>query len=186
MPNETDYRKTLVLEALATGASLRDVAAAAGVSHVTVSRWAKAAGVTPTPAPKGRPLAPRPEPPPPEDDPEPEPPEEGDTLELTRGMLRRALKLARSAEAAGNMGAAQRAQRDAAALAIVVARLEKEANAGSDVLRISRADIDAAMRGVEERAAKILARPLLCAECSRALSVEWGGVKEPSKEDTDK
>lgn len=175
----TDERKTLVLEALATGASLRDVAEACGVSHVTVSRWAKAANVAVTPAPKGRPIEPRPEPAPADAAEEDDTPEGADTLELTRSMLRRALRLARTSEAAGNMSAAQRAQRDAAGLAVVVARLERDANEHADVLRISRSEIDAAMANVYARVEAIVARPLLCADCSRKLSVEFGGVKRP-------
>lgn len=60
------------------------------------------------------------------------------------------------------------------ALAPILDRLERRQAEDRDVLRISRHEIEEGMAAVTERIAATLARPLLCAECSRRLSVEWG------------
>lgn len=209
------------------GRSTRDVARDAGVSHVTIARWVKAAeageaprraprkpkakgashaggrrksargesrpgpdtqDTTVTPEPAGPPaqhapgapaisaraaaLAERMRGPEPDDEPDDEP--EGDTLATLRSMLRRTLRLARESQAVGNHTAAQRAMRDAGGLTNTIARLERAAAQESDVLRISRAQIDEAIAGVYARVETMLHRPLHCAKCARELSVEWG------------
>ncbi len=111
--------------------------------------------------------------------------EELDTLGTIRRMQRNALKGARDATADGNHTAAQRYTRDAAGLVPVIARLEKDARAGSDVLHISMPDIEEAMIAVEQRIATLASRPLRCEKCSRELSIEYGlgkGHKSPRKE----
>ena len=135
---------------------------------MAISRWAKAAGVTPGAA----------APPPPAASAEPsaeaEPIDVSDTLLTLRRMQSDALRIANEARGVGNMGAAQRAVRDAAALGNTIARVERSEQAESDVLRLSRADIELEMQKVLARVQAITARPLLCAACSRALSVRFG------------
>ena len=56
----------------------------------------------------------------------------------------------------------------------VVARLESKEKDEEGLFTVSQAEIEKAMRGVRERAAALLERPLLCAACGRALSISWG------------
>lgn len=211
------------------GRSTRDVARDAGVSHVTIARWVKAAeaGEAPRRAPRrpkskgashaggrrkpargesrpgpdtqdtvttepagaraqhapGAPaisaraaaLAERMRAPEPDDEPDEFAGiDEADSLAYARAMRARSLRLVRDAERVGNHTAAARALRDAGAQAILIARLERAAAQESDVLRISRAQIDEAIAGVYARVAAMLDRPLHCAKCARELSVEWG------------
>lgn len=162
----------LVLEAVRAGGSCREVAVEAGISQMTVQRWAKAAGVKaaePTPE-HMRPA-----------EPEPEAPDlvqgEGNaaTLAFTRAMQANLLRMSRTAEKSGNFASAQKAARDAAGLAAVIARLELGASADSDVLRISRNELRTAEATIEARLQALADRgPIRCADCARALSVLWG------------
>lgn len=180
MKDETT--KAAVLAALATGRSLRDVAREHGVSAPTAMRWRDAAAsAKPASAPsiaeraarviKGAPAAPP-----------PAPVEDGgdddeDTLATLKRLLRAATTGAREAKAAGNHTASQRFGRDAAGLAASIARLEHAQQKESDHLRLSRADIAETEAKMREKVKSLLERPLLCAHCSRELSIEWGGKK---------
>jgi hypothetical protein len=93
-------------------------------------------------------------------------------------MMNRALQRSAAAEAAGNFASAQRDSRDAAAMAVVLARLTRSEAEDRDVMRISRSEVTTIEESLQDRWAAILSRPLLCAECSRALSVSWGTAGE--------
>jgi hypothetical protein len=95
------------------------------------------------------------------------------SLERARAMQAELYSNANEAKAVGNYSAAQRSMRDAVGLAPIIARLEKAESGDADVLRVSRAEIDAAMASHRSKTAALLARPLLCAHCGRALSLEW-------------
>lgn len=97
-----------------------------------------------------------------------------DLVGTVRAMLTRTLTRSAAAEGAGNYTAAQRDSRDAAALVTVLARLTRSEAEESEVLRISRSEIADLEHSMRERVAAILNRPLLCAHCSRELSVAWG------------
>ncbi len=192
------------LEALATGRTPRDIAAEMTnigfpVSHETVRRWGDKARrealnkAHPIVTADSRKAASKKimadlkerhaEPPPPPAEPEPEP---GDLLASTRAMCSGLQRDAAAAKQIGNFSAAQRYMRDAGNLLILIARLEKEAHKDSDVLRISRAEVDATMAGVRARVETILARgELRCAECSRALSVRLSGARLPDEGGTE-
>lgn len=153
----------LCLEQVAAGTPLREIAEVAGVSAMTISRWAKdrgvaAGGVQPAPAPA----------------PQGEPASEADLLDTLRRMLGQLLDDAKSSRAVGNMTAVTRSMRDAGNLSNTIARIEGRQADDADVLRISRSEIAEAMAAVTLRVQAIADRPLLCAHCSRALSVSFG------------
>lgn len=104
--------------------------------------------------------------------------EDDDALVITRKLLARTLRVAREAEAGGNYTAAQRANRDCSGILVTIRQLEENRKDTADVLRVPLAKIDEAMAAVQARVAAICDRPLLCAHCSRALSVSLGTGEE--------
>lgn len=132
---------------------------------MTISRWARDKGVTAGSAP---PVAAPPEPA------RDEPASEADLLDALRDMLRQLLDDAKASRAVGNMTAVARSMRDAGNLTNTIARIEGRQADDADVLRIPRSEIAEAMAGVTARLQAIADRPLLCAECSRKLSVSFG------------
>jgi transposase-like protein len=98
------------------------------------------------------------------------------TLEQAKSAWRRAQDLADSAEKSGNYQAAQRAMRDAMSYMLIIARLEKEAATTGDDVRIPRAEVEAIRARLLAEIRAACERPLLCAECSRKLSIDWGGA----------
>lgn len=157
------------------GNSLREVADAAGVSHMSVARWVKDA----TPAPAGVPAdvkaraqrlvkkADAVAPPPPVD------PmagvDENDSLAFAKAQRRAYLQAAAAAQAEGSHAAAQRAHRDAAQMSILIARLEKAQAAEGDEVRIPRAELERAEAEIEARLLTLTGGPVLCGECRRKL-----------------
>lgn len=186
-PDPSDVKAALAM--LASGFSTRDVSRVAGVSAVTVSRWAKKYGPKPRPVLVAPPPKPEPEveaepevicpkleiePPPPESTEPDDPPIDLDTLTSLRRMHQDMLRTSRGANRVGNYATAQRSMRDAAALANTIARVERDTRAAGDSLVVSKDELDAARARVRETAQAILERPMLCAHCSRALSASWG------------
>ena len=148
----------------AEGLSARAIARAVSSSHPTIAK------VLAEPAP------------PPAIDPEhmrppitPEAPDDGaPALQVVRELLAEARHQFAISTSLGDSGAAQRYARTAAGLTPVLARLEREFREDDGSIRVTAADIAAANERLNERLAAICARPLHCAECSRALSVSWG------------
>jgi len=97
-----------------------------------------------------------------------------DSLTAARRMLYEAERRAKVYEQQGNYAAAQKTQRDAAAFMNIVARLEKAQAASGDAVVIPRAQIEAKMMQLKDRIRSMQERPLLCKECNRKLSIEWG------------
>lgn len=180
-PAVSDDVKAAVLAALDSGeTTLAEAAKVAGVSRMTVSRWRKAARTAPPDAPPYAGFAPPLPPAPPVDErPPPEPmPDVSDPIAFMRRMLSDAMKRASENAATGNNQQATREAKVATDMAAILARLEKGAIEERDVLRLSRPEIAEAMAGVLARVQIMLSRgQLLCAECSRALSVSWGAEK---------
>lgn len=110
----------------------------------------------------------------PDGDAEPLGPDDADLLALLRGVLSTQTRGMQEASRIGNHAAAQKYGRDAAGLGAVIARLEKAAKSDDDVIRVARHEIDARLALMRERVEALQSRPLLCAHCSRALSVAWG------------
>lgn len=108
----------------------------------------------------------------------PELPEALDAIAETRRLLKDTRARGADAAAAGNHKIAQMCGRDAAALVVLLARLEKLHKADTDTLHISREELAAAFEGVIAKAAVICSRPLLCSRCNRELSVELSGKKQ--------
>jgi hypothetical protein len=178
-------------ERRATGLSLPAIAAEMAklghpVTAMTISRWlADPSKPKEVRGPKRKAAAQRPgaamaarKPP---SDP-PAPVADGAAGGTTLDVLRRQLKLTLDdceANRVINPKLAQQLGRDAASLANTIARLEKGEEDDSDQLRFSRRDIDQAMAGLLERIAAAAERckvagGLLCARCSRELSVDLG------------
>ena len=105
--------------------------------------------------------------------PPPEPPAvgaaDGNALEQARAMLLDARRLAEQAKADGNHSAAQRALRDATALATLVAREEKRLGGDAEVYPLSRAELERAYAEVVDRFKALGALPITCAECGAKL-----------------
>lgn len=166
-------QKKQVLAMAATGSSHREIAERIGVSHVTVGKYLRGAGVS-------RNAGGRAEVPPPAETPAPDPSEAPPAaIEIVRELISKSRAEFRSATELGNANAARHFARTAAGLMPVLARLEREQNQDEHVLRIPRTEIAEAMGSVREKLAAIASRPLLCAHCSRQLSVEWGTSSLP-------
>lgn len=95
-------------------------------------------------------------------------------------MLRRQLRDATArAERARSLGDAVVAAREAkvcAELTNQLARAQRDARGSRDTLSFSRANIEQTRRGVLEKVAAIVQRPLMCAGCARSLAAALAGV----------
>jgi len=152
-------------------------------SYVTILRWAKeASGELPVIAKPARPTAPNLtqalEARPPQEPQEPI--DVSDTLKTMREGLADMLQMARG-ERFSNPKLSATLTRAASDLLNTIARVEKNSAEEEGVLRVSRKEIDEAERALLERYAAACDRPLLCARCSQALSVEWGEAAEKIK-----
>jgi transposase-like protein len=119
-------------------------------------------------------LAPVPEAPPADDDADTE--ISDDVYEQTRRMMRNSLRLAKQAEKDGNTSAAQKSQRDAANLGIILARLDKERRSTTDAVTFTRAELETAKRNMTDRVAALAADlertgGLVCSNCGRAIRI---------------
>lgn len=95
--------------------------------------------------------------------------EDGPSLDQVTAMIRTARRSAANAERDGNHGAAQKYMRDATALLVVKARLERAQAGQDDAVSIPRAELAAAQEAVRERLQRLAARPLTCEQCGREL-----------------
>jgi hypothetical protein len=100
-----------------------------------------------------------------------------DPLRALQKMQAQLQRDATTARAVGNVTAAQRSMTAAAGLAPVIARLLKASKDDASTLRISRQEISQRRADGIDRMRKTLDRPLLCAKCSRELSICWAGVE---------
>jgi transposase-like protein len=158
-PRITPEQRAQVGVLARAGASIREIATQVGVSrstaHKIVSQIGKAeAALTVPSASSAQPAG-----------------AADTTLEFVRAEMRRCQALSDAASAAGNFGAAQRAARDAAQFATIVVRLERDAPAAFH--SFSEEQLRAAEESVERKIAEVGHRPLLCAHCNRALSLQW-------------
>lgn len=165
----TDPQKAEIRRLAAEGQSHRKIAEKVGVSHVTVGKVLK----EPLPNALSQHLRNRPPATPPPEASE-EPADDAPALVQVRYLVSEAREQIRKANAIGDSQLAQRQVRNAAYLSNVLARLEKVEAADSDLLRFSKREIDQAMASLLERVRAVCDRPLLCAECSRQLSVDLG------------
>jgi hypothetical protein len=92
-----------------------------------------------------------------------------DTLGRLREMQRRYLERAERAEAAGDFTAAGRAGRDAATLAPVIARLERDAKTDDGTFTFTIADVQRVAADLKKKVADVQHRNFMCAECGRIM-----------------
>lgn len=95
----------------------------------------------------------------------------------TLRMMKRAEARAKRAEADGNHSAAQRAQRDAATLMPVLARLDAQRKAGADGVTFAREDLEKARASVRARVAALAADlertgGIVCSSCGRRIRLQ--------------
>lgn len=180
-------------ERRAAGLSLEQISAEltqleTPVTAMTLSRWLAEPGApkeTRTkrkasprrPGERRPPSAPPPAPPPADDAPV-------DTLATMRRTLANTLREV-DAQRMINPKLAQQLGRDAATYAAIVARLERNQTDDSESFSFSRKDIEQAIPALLEKMAGWIERcevagGLVCAVCSRKLSVELGRPAEPS------
>jgi hypothetical protein len=107
-----------------------------------------------------------------------------DSLSVLKLAIENAQRDHRAWQAVGNSNAANRALRTVAMLAPQLARLERSARDDTDTLHIPRADIESAHASLEAKLRLMLDRPLLCAQCGHALSVEWSEGDNHGKQHT--
>lgn len=155
------------------GLSTRAIARVVGSSHTTVARMLREPAPPPAELPAHmRPLEPLAIPPGTQS---PEAP----ALVVVRELLAEARAQFAAASACGDSAGAQRYARTASGLMPVLARLEREDRDVDGAVRISPAEAAKTRDAMLSRIKAICNRPLLCAKCSRELSVFWGtGLSE--------
>jgi len=99
-------------------------------------------------------------------------------VELTRHQYLQALKASATAQVTGDWSVAARHSKNAADLANTIARLEKAANENKDSVVLTPQELADAEHQLRDRVRAALERPLLCAHCSRQVSLDFGGVRE--------
>ncbi len=103
------------------------------------------------------------------------PPSDAPALDQVRWLVSQARAGLESALSVGDRLSAARYTRDCGYLLNALQRLERTAAAeGNIVWHATKAEVAEIEESLRERISAILSRPLLCAECSRALSVSWG------------
>ena len=172
MPNP--FKKLAIDAVVNGGCSLADAGREADVSRATVSRWvrehlktaareAERVASETSPGDRAAPIAYK---------------AAADMLDETRRMHEYFMRASHEARDVGNYSAAQRFARDAAQLVPTIARLEKARKEDGDRLQFSRHEIDEAVAGLLDKVRILSERPLLCAHCSRRLSMSLAGVRE--------
>lgn len=148
------------------GRSQRQIAEVLGISHQTVGRFLRARRQPAASPPAAL-----------------EPPRAGQTAdESTLEFARRAMYECQSdatmARARGDATTAQRATRDAAHYATIVARLERTAREDDQIVKFPREDLERGRAQVEKLIAQIAQHPRLCVECGRAMRLRLATRKE--------
>lgn len=96
------------------------------------------------------------------------------TYEAIQRVFNGALANYNAAMEAGNENSAKQWSRQMATFAPVLSRLEQARAAAGDEITITPDEYKAADAKVRAILRNMAARPLLCAHCSRELSVRWG------------
>lgn len=164
-------------ELVAMGASLREAASTLGVSAPTIKRWLDApAPAEPLPAPSSAP-------PPPADLPaHMKPPEAPPIVPLDTSDPRRMVEqligdiysMIQSNRASGDTRQMGSLAATVSKLSVTMRQLDAQAQSAADGITVSAAEVARIEASLAERIKAICNRPLLCAECSRELSVFWG------------
>ena len=161
---------TAALELVHGGMSYRDAAEVIGVTEGAIRRWAKLAppSVTP-PAVVTLPAHMAPQPVTPLSD-----LDTGNLLGVVEALIRDQQVLIAEARANGQARAAGQGAATIAKLAILLKQAKELQGDDADTLKIPRAELLVAEATIDARIEALAARgPIRCAECSRALSVQW-------------
>lgn len=92
-----------------------------------------------------------------------------DTLRRMRRLYAKQLQTGENAERDGNSAAAQKAYRDAGALANTMARLEAKTKSAGDAVTLTSKELNDAWSLVCERVAILRGVPLTCSHCGREI-----------------
>lgn len=174
--------KAQALEWLRQGVTLHEVARRLEMTPTTIARWRNAQSSDV--AKRAEAIAPSFTVAPPADDAAPEPEPQTD-LEFLRQLARDTRKRIREAERVGNLSAAQKDSRDLGNLLNTIARVEARERQEDDVLHLRTEELIQAKVAVLTRVRALASRPLLCAACSRELSVRWGREARAKQEGDD-
>jgi hypothetical protein len=164
-------------ELVRVGCSLKDAGDTLGVSAMTIKRWIDAPAEPPS-APPQPPSDPPPAvtlpahmaPPPPM----PVLEDISDPIELVRQLIREQRAAIQADRLSGNTRGAASNAATLERLVKSLKQMESTAKDDGDGIRVSNAELARVRASLAERVTAICNRPLMCARCSRELSVFWG------------
>lgn len=107
--------------------------------------------------------------------------ENEDMLVFARRLLHSSMQRANLAQANGETLAATREAKNTQAYASLVARIERERQVEQDMIRISKAELDRIRASLREKLETATSRGVLCQQCNRELSADWGSSDEPER-----
>lgn len=170
--------KALALEYLRQGMTHVEIARIAGIDPRTVRRWATAAEkeVARKPITHEEMLRPAPSPLPDFDIDENAPVGVG-----ARKLWNANLKRVHQAMLTGDGRTEQQSSAVLSKMVPGMIKIEEALRADADGVHVTAAELAEAQDFVRARLAAIAERPLLCANCSRALSIEWGTAAPPTE-----
>lgn len=162
-------------ELVAMGASLREAAHTLGVSAPTIKRWIES-------APAERPPSAPPPPPPAALPAHMKPPEvmaivpldTSDPRRMVEQLIGDIYSMIQSNRASGDTRQMGSLAATVSKLSVTMRQLDAAAKDSADGITVSAAECARIEASLAERIRAICNRPLLCAECSRELSVFWG------------
>lgn len=167
-------------ELVAMGASLREAATTLGVSAPTIKRWIES---EPEPAPRVAPASAPPSAQPPAELPAhmkpPEAPaivplDTSDPRKMVEQLIGDIYSMIQHNRASGDTRQMGSLAATVSKLSVTMRQLNEAAQSAADGVVVSAAEVARIDTSLRERIKAICNRPLLCAECSRELSVFWG------------
>lgn len=164
-------------ELVAMGASLREAAATLGVSAPTIKRWIES-----EPEPAAPPRAESAPPPPASLPAHMKPPEAvaivpldtSDPRKMVEQLIGDIYTMIQTNRASGDTRQMGSLAATVSKLSVTMRQLNEAAQTAADGVTVSAAEVARIETSLAERIKAICNRPLLCAECSRELSVFWG------------
>jgi hypothetical protein len=157
-------------ELVAMGASLREAAHTLGVSAPTIKRWIE----TEAPAPASIPPATLPAHMKPPEAVAIVPLDTSDPRRMVEQLIGDIYSMIQANRASGDTRQMGSLAATVSKLSVTMRQLDAAAQASADGITVSAAEVARIEASLAERIKAICNRPLLCAECSRELSVFWG------------
>jgi hypothetical protein len=157
-------------ELVAMGASLREAAHTLGVSAPTIKRWIEA---EPEPSPPLPPAALPAHMQPPEA-PAIVPLDTSDPRRMVEQLIGDIYSMIQSNRASGDTRQMGSLAATVSKLSVTMRQLDAAAKDSADGVTVSAAEVARIEASLAERIKAVCNRPLLCAHCSRELSVFWG------------